>query len=118
MSTTPTLPFSRRRALTGLATALALSPWPVVRAAPASFPQPGRTLRIVLGLAAGGASDAQARFVANRLPDVLGIPVIVENRPGASFILATEEVIRAAPDGYTLMYAPSSVVAQNPQTLA
>ncbi|MET3515887.1 tripartite-type tricarboxylate transporter receptor subunit TctC [Pseudacidovorax sp. 1753] len=118
MSMIPTLPLSRRRALTGLATALVLPPWTVVRAAPAAFPQPGRTLRIVLGLAAGGASDAQARFVANRLPDVLGIPVIVENRPGASFILATEEVIRAAPDGYTLMYAPSSVVAQNPQTLA
>jgi tripartite-type tricarboxylate transporter receptor subunit TctC len=49
---------------------------------------------------------------------VLQTPVIVENRPGASFILATEEVIRSAPDGYTFMYAPSSVVAQNPQTLA
>lgn len=83
-----------------------------------AFPEKGRTVRIVLGLAAGGASDAQARFVANKLTEVLQTPVIVENRPGASFILATEEVIRAAPDGYTLMYAPSSVVAQNPQTLA
>lgn len=87
-------------------------------AAPAPFPDKGRSIRIVLGLAAGGASDAQARFVANKLGEVLRTPVIVENRPGASFILATEEVIRAAPDGYTLMYAPSSVVAQNPQTLA
>ena len=88
------------------------------RAADAPFPDKGRTVRIVLGLAAGGASDAQARFVANKLAEVLRTPVIVENRPGASFILATEEVIRSAPDGYTLMYAPSSVVAQNPQTLA
>lgn len=82
------------------------------------FPEKGRSIRIVLGLAAGGASDAQARFVANKLGEVLQTPVLVENRPGASFILATEEVIRAAPDGYTVMYAPSSVVAQNPQTLA
>ena len=86
--------------------------------AAAPFPDKSRTLRIVLGLAAGGASDAQARFVATKLADVLHTPVIVENRPGASFILATEEVIRSAPDGYTIMYAPSSVVAQNPQTLA
>lgn len=108
----------RRRVLTALgALPLAALAGAHARAATA-FPQPGRTLRIVLGLAAGGASDAQARFVALRLGEVLGAPVIVENRPGASFILATEEVIRSAPDGYTIMYAPSSVVAQNPQTLA
>ena len=111
---------NRRR----LAASLALLPFGAlpsmaVRAADApAFPDKGRTVRIVLGLAAGGASDAQARFVAIKLAEVLQTPVIVENRPGASFILATEEVIRAAPDGYTMMYAPSSVVAQNPQTLA
>lgn len=97
--------------------ASALSPG-ALAAGPVPFPEKGRSIRIVLGLAAGGASDAQARFVANKLGEVLQTPVIVENRPGASFILATEEVIRAAPDGYTVMYAPSSVVAQNPQTLA
>lgn len=105
----------RRRALALLA--LCASPL-VARAQAAHFPEKGRPVRIVLGLAAGGASDAQARFVARQLTEVLQTPVVVENRPGASFILATEEVIHAAPDGYTLMYAPSSVVAQNPQTLA
>ncbi len=105
----------RRRAVAALALCVTA---PAAFAAPTAFPEKGRTVRIVLGLAPGGASDAQARFVANKLTDVLGTPVIVENRPGASFILATEEVIRAAPDGYTMMYAPSSVVAQNPQTLA
>ena len=112
-------PLRRRRFATGLALAAlgaALAPLSLRAAEP--FPAKGRTIRIVLGLAAGGASDAQARFVANKLGEVLQTPVIVENRPGASFILATEEVIRAAPDGYTMMYAPSSVVAQNPQTLA
>ncbi|MDZ7863504.1 tripartite tricarboxylate transporter substrate binding protein [Acidovorax sp.] len=109
----------RRRLVNGLALGtlgIALPPLASLAAEP--FPAKGRTIRIVLGLAAGGASDAQARFVANKLGEVLQTPVIVENRPGASFILATEEVIRAAPDGYTMMYAPSSVVAQNPQTLA
>lgn len=106
----------RRRFTAALALGAALSP--LASRATTAFPAKGRTIRIVLGLAAGGASDAQARFVATRLGEVLQTPVIVENRPGASFILATEEVIRAAPDGYTMMYAPSSVVAQNPQTLA
>jgi tripartite-type tricarboxylate transporter receptor subunit TctC len=114
--------FIRRRmaACLGLGIALGATALPpsVLAAEPAAFPEKGRSIRIVLGLAAGGASDAQARFVANKLGEVLQTPVIVENRPGASFILATEEVIRAAPDGYTMMYAPSSVVAQNPQTLA
>ncbi|MEO8755948.1 MAG: tripartite tricarboxylate transporter substrate binding protein [Casimicrobiaceae bacterium] len=105
----------RRRALA----LLALFASPLIAQAQATpFPEKGRPVRIVLGLAAGGASDAQARFVARQLAEVLQTPVVVENRPGASFILATEEVIHAAPDGYTLMYAPSSVVAQNPQTLA
>ncbi|MEP6723037.1 MAG: tripartite tricarboxylate transporter substrate binding protein [Variovorax sp.] len=108
----------RRRIATWLALGAAASPLRVLAAGPAPFPDKSRTIRIVLGLAAGGASDAQARFVAHKLGEVLQTQVIVENRPGASFILATEEVIRAAPDGYTLMYAPSSVVAQNPQTLA
>jgi tripartite-type tricarboxylate transporter receptor subunit TctC len=110
----------RRRLVTGLAlgTTLGMALSPLASLAAEPFPTKGRTIRIVLGLAAGGASDAQARFVANKLGEVLQTPVIVENRPGASFILATEEVIRAAPDGYTIMYAPSSVVAQNPQTLA
>ena len=109
-------PLSRRRIAACLALGAAM---PALLAhATAPFPEKGRTIRIVLGLAAGGASDAQARFVANKLGEVLQTPVIVESRPGASFILATEEVIRAAPDGYTFMYAPSSVVTQNPQTLA
>ncbi|MGJ7573117.1 Bug family tripartite tricarboxylate transporter substrate binding protein [Variovorax sp. RB2P76] len=110
---------ARRRFAAGLALgALGTALPPLAAHAAAPFPDKGRTIRIVLGLAAGGASDSQARFVANKLGEVLRTPVIVENRPGASFILATEEVIRAAPDGYTFMYAPSSVVAQNPQTLA
>jgi tripartite-type tricarboxylate transporter receptor subunit TctC len=116
MSSMHTFPLSRRRFAAWLALCAA-APTLAAHAAP-PFPDKGRAIRIVLGLAPGGASDAQARFVATRLSEVLQTSVIVENRPGASFILATEEVIRAAPDGYTLMYAPSSVVAQNPQTLA
>ena len=118
MSAVQTMPGRRRFNATLAAGALGAARAPLGASAAGPFPEKGRPIRIVLGLAAGGASDTQARFVALRLAEVLQTPVIVENRPGASFILATEEVIRSAPDGYTFMYAPSSVVAQNPQTLA
>lgn len=82
------------------------------------FPQKGRSIRIVVGFTAGGGTDAQARAVAQKLGEVLDANVIVDNRPGASTMLSASEVARAAPDGYTLMYAPSSTLTQNPHTFA
>jgi tripartite-type tricarboxylate transporter receptor subunit TctC len=86
--------------------------------AQATFPQPGRPIRILVGLAPGGSLDSQARAVARRLTEVAGTQVIVENRPGASMMLSASEAMRAQPDGYTLLYAPSSLFAQNPHTLS
>ena len=83
-----------------------------------AYPQPGRPIRLVVGLAAGGSLDGQARAVARRLGEIAGTQVIVDNKPGASMMLSASEVMRAQPDGYTLLYAPSSVFAQNPHTLA
>ncbi len=107
---------SRRRFGAWMAGA-ALTP-PLASLAQAAFPQAGRPIRIVVGLAAGGSLDAQARSVARRLTDIAGTQVIVDNRPGASMMLSATEVMRAQPDGYTLLYAPSSLFAQNPHTLA
>jgi tripartite-type tricarboxylate transporter receptor subunit TctC len=83
-----------------------------------AYPQPGRPIRLVVGLAAGGSLDGQARAIARRMTELAGTQVIVDNKPGASMILAASEVMRAAPDGYTLLYATSSQLAQNPHTLA
>jgi len=107
---------SRRRFAAWAAGAAAAGP--VAAWADTAFPQPGRPIRILVGLAAGGSLDTQARAVARRLGEIAGTQVIVENRPGASMMLSATEVMRAAPDGYTLLYAPSSLFAQNPHTLA
>jgi tripartite-type tricarboxylate transporter receptor subunit TctC len=105
-----------RRAVCAWAGAMALSP--LQAAAQAGYPQQGRPIRLVVGLAAGGSLDGQARAVAKRLTEITGSQVIVDNKPGASMMLSAQEVMRSAPDGYTLLFAPSSVFAQNPHTLA
>jgi tripartite-type tricarboxylate transporter receptor subunit TctC len=99
--------------LAGLAL-LGLAPLAVAQ----DFPIKGKPIRIVVGFTAGGGTDAQARIVAQKLGELLGTSVIVDNKPGASTMLAASEVARALPDGHTLLYAPSSTMAQNPHTLA
>ncbi len=64
---------------------------------------PGRPVKLIVGLPAGGAPDIYARLIADWLSERLHQPFVVENRPGASGNIATEAVIRAAPDGYTLL---------------
>jgi tripartite-type tricarboxylate transporter receptor subunit TctC len=74
---------------------------------------PARPVTIVVPFAAGGGSDLLARLVAQHLEERLGKPFIIENRPGAATTIAAMSVVRAAPDGYTLMQATSSTMAIN-----
>ena len=75
---------------------------------------PNKPIRIVIGLAAGGGIDVITRVIAQKLSEQLGQQVLVENKAGASGIIAAEFVMKAPPDGYTLMMAPSGPMVYNP----
>ena len=73
----------------------------------AAEPYPVRPVRIVVGFPPGSTADIIARLLGQSLSSRLGQPFVIENRPGASGNLATESVVRAAPDGYTLLFVTS-----------
>lgn len=70
---------------------------------------PARPINVIVGLAAGGPTDTVARTVAQVLSDKLGQSVVVDNKPGAAGVIAAEQVAKAKPDGYTLMWSTSSI---------
>ena len=92
--------FPRRRFLELAAGVVAL---PAVSRIAGAQSWPTRVVRLMVGFPAGGGNDAVARIVANRLSEIWGQQVIVENKGGAGGNLAFETVARAAPDGYTMM---------------
>src|SRR5471030_620821 len=71
-------------------------------------------IRIIVGLAAGGATDVTARLVAQKLTESLHTNVYVENKPGAAFEPAYRELTNAAPDGHTLFMISASTVVTQP----
>jgi tripartite-type tricarboxylate transporter receptor subunit TctC len=73
-------------------------------------PWPGKPVRFIVPFPPGGATDVAARSVSDRLSQALGQQFLIENRPGASGAIGTHEVARAAPDGYTVLFAADPVV--------
>jgi tripartite-type tricarboxylate transporter receptor subunit TctC len=99
------------RILLGLALAVG---WPALacRAQPTTYPD--RPIKMIVGFAAGGGTDVAARIMAQRLTEALGQSVLVENRPGASGMIAAEAVAKSAADGYTLMMGSQTTLAVAP----
>jgi len=95
-------PAQPRRRLLALAAALACSLALPVLAQPSPAPWPTKPIKLVVGYAAGGATDVIARLVAVKMGEQLGQPMLVDNRSGANSNVGAEVVARAPADGYTL----------------
>jgi len=95
-----------------LATAAALAP--PLATAQDNARWPSRTIRILVGSPPGGPSDITTRLFAEQLQQRTGQAVVVENKPGAGNNLAAAVVAQSAPDGYTLVLSPDTVVTTNP----
>ncbi len=89
-----------------------------VAAAPAAqAAYPDKPIRMVIGWSAGGGTDVVARVVAKHLSKQLGVSVVVENRDGASGMIATEMVANATPDGYLIQYTVADTHSVNPHLI-
>jgi tripartite-type tricarboxylate transporter receptor subunit TctC len=87
-------------------------------AAPVQAAYPEKPIRFVIPSAAGGSPDVLMRILMQQVSVQLGTPVVVENKPGASFVLGTMDVVKAPPDGYTLGYGNIVSLAINRSLLA
>ena len=97
----------RRRALLTAITSVAALPAPAL----AQAPWPNRPIRAIVSFPPGGAIDTVTRLIGPIMGEILGQPIIPENRPGATGTIAAGAVVTAAPDGYTLLFDASSHTA-------
>jgi tripartite-type tricarboxylate transporter receptor subunit TctC len=75
---------------------------------------PSRPVRLIVPFSPGGGSDSIARIMSQRLGQLLGQPIVVENRPGAGATIGADVVAKAAPDGYTVLFGTPGVQITNP----
>lgn len=94
---------SRRQLLADLALL------PIAAAAQSGYPS--QTIRLIVPYAAGGGGDALARVLGPKLAEALKQPVVIENRPGASGVIGTDVVIKAVPDGHTILLHTLAMVS-------
>ncbi|WP_313303544.1 tripartite tricarboxylate transporter substrate binding protein [Diaphorobacter sp.] len=107
-------PFNNRRQWLQMAAGLSLAP---MLSARASSAWPNKPIRLIAGQAPGSSNDATARALSDYFSQKLGVPVVVENKPGALGMIAAETVARSEPDGYTLLISLHSQPAQAPAML-
>lgn len=101
----------KRRVILVATAAIALASFPAL--SPAQQAYPNKPIRLVVPYPPGGGADGLARLIAAKAGEKLGRSMVIENKPGANTMLASSEVARAQPDGYTLLYV-ASAFAINP----
>lgn len=90
---------------------------PLSAAATANWPEPGRSITIVVPFPPGSGSDAMARMLGQKITEQTGAPVVVDNKPGGGTVIGAQQVARAASDGYTLLYTIVVTHTQNPHLM-
>jgi tripartite-type tricarboxylate transporter receptor subunit TctC len=103
----------RRRLLLLLSLSLAA----LAAAAPAWAVYPEKPIRLIVPSAAGGAPDALMRALAQQLSTQMGVPIVIDNKPGGSYTIGTMDLVHSAPDGYTLAYGNVVSLATNKSLL-
>jgi tripartite-type tricarboxylate transporter receptor subunit TctC len=79
---------------------------------------PSKPIKMIVPYAAGGAADITARVVGQKMSESLGVPIVVDNKPGANGMIGTDAVAKAVPDGYTLLMDASGPLVINPALYA
>jgi tripartite-type tricarboxylate transporter receptor subunit TctC len=102
-----------RRLLLPLLTLVALAG----TALPALAAYPDKPIRLIVPSAPGGAPDALMRALGQQLSAQMGVPVVIDNKPGGSYVIGTMDLVKSAPDGYTLAYANIVSLATNKSLL-
>lgn len=106
-----------RRELMAWGTALGLAPCAALASAHNAHNYPNRPITLIAGATSGGAVDIGARILSQPLSEILGVPVIVENKPGATGVISTKYVGKAPEDGYTLLVCTPSAGIVGPLTM-
>jgi tripartite-type tricarboxylate transporter receptor subunit TctC len=112
----PSSEATMRSAIRPILIALGLTASFAATVAQAAWPE--RPVTVMVPFTAGGITDVLARLMAERLQEALKQPFIIENAPGAAGVIAAERVLKAAPDGYTLLFTPVFQITMAPFTTA
>lgn len=106
---------SLRSSIAGLVTGLSCTlAAPTFAADAPSWPEPGKTITVVVPFPAGSGSDSLARRLGQEVTKQTGAPVVIDNKPGGSTVIGAQHVARAQADGYTLLYTVVVTHTQNP----
>ena len=102
----------------GLIAAACTALVPMSAAASASWPEPGKSINLIVPFPPGSGSDAMARMLGQKITEQTGAPVVVDNRPGGGTVIGAQHVARSPSDGYTLLYTIVVTHTQNPHLMA